>query len=274
MRRLRDPDSLRWLLLVLLALFAAQASSQVSVTVKGDEARAQINLLGIGAEFSLVFDQPENLSVQSLGLGARLINPLDPALRARLPDSRLGVPLALPLLITVNPPAARGLAFSNVVDVELHTHLLPYSIASPLRIYKARPGGPFHDITSDVLPGSVRTRGRTGGFSEFLVLVDLIPLPESAAHKYDILDESVLAVVHPALRAQLQADLAASRSAWTGGDLPAARSALDLFEKRVRSEAGVGIPNRWRAQRDLDNVAGDLLTEAGALRYVLVRLGG
>ena len=68
--------------------------------------------------------------------------------------------------------------------------------------------------------------------------------------------------------------LQASRSAHEAGNQAAARGALDAFEQRVVTHAGSAIPNRWRAQRDLDNVAGDLLTEAGSLRYTLARLGG
>lgn len=267
------PTRSRWLLL-LLVLVAFQASAQIQVTVTGNQALAKVNLLGIGADFSLTFDQPQNLNVASLGLKAKLINPLDPALRARLPDSRLGVPLALPLMISVEPPASRGLAFSNAVELELHTHLLPFSTTSPLRLYTAHAGGKFYDVTSSISPGSVRVRGRTGGFSDFLILVDPIPLLESASGKYDFLQASVLAVPDAAVRSQLQADLAASRSAYDARNYAGAKSALNTFENRVRTHAGTAIPNRWRAQRDLDNVAGDLLTEAGSLRYVLVRLGG
>ena len=145
------PTCSRWLLL-LLVLVAFQASAQIQVTVTGNQAVAKVNLLGIGADFSLTFDQPQNLNVASLGLMAKLINPLDPALRARLPDSRLGVPLALPLMISVEPPASRGLAFSNAVELELHTHLLPFSTTSPLRLYTAHAGGKFYDVTSSISP--------------------------------------------------------------------------------------------------------------------------
>jgi hypothetical protein len=257
-----------------LVLFSAPAWSLVLVGVRDNQAVAEINLLGTSADLTLTFDQPQNLSVGSLGLSARLVNPLDPALVARLPDSRLGVPVGLPLLITVDPPASGGLAFRNVVDVDLHTHLLPFTVNTPLRLYRAHGGGQFYDITSDVLKGSVRTRGRTGDFSEFLILVDLIPLPESAADRYEYLQQSVLAVANSTVRTQLQADLAASESAFEAGDYAGARAALAAFETRVRNNAGITIPNRWRAARDLQNVAGDLLTEAGSLNYLLTRLGG
>ena len=37
-----------------------------------------------------------------------------------------GLDVALPLIISVDPPAKHGLAFSNVTEIELHTHLLPF----------------------------------------------------------------------------------------------------------------------------------------------------
>jgi hypothetical protein len=247
---------------------------RLRIEVIGNRVVAEIIVLGVGADFSLTFDQPQNLSIASLGLGVQLVNPLDPALRARMPDSASNLAVALPLMIKVEPPAARGLAFSNVVELELHTHLLPFSPSSPLRLYKASAGGQFYDITNDIQSGSVRVRGRTGGFSDFLIVVDLNPISESAEDKFAFLDESVLAVPDAPLRALLQTDLETARTAYDGDDFAAARVATEQFETRVRANAGTLIPNRWRAQRDLDNVAGDLLTEAGSLRYALIRLGG
>lgn len=254
---------------------AKLSADTMQVTVSGNQALASIDLAGVQAELSLTFEQPENLSVAALGISARLIDPLDPQLLARLPDSQmLSIPVALPLLISVEPPTAGGLAFSNVVEVEIHTHLLPFAVDSPLRLYKAPKGGRFYDITTDIRPGSVRERGRTGGFSDFLILVDLTPSRDAAEAKYDFLDQRLLSVSHSSTRSQLQADLAASRTAFAGGNYAAANTAMAGFESRVRQSAGNTIPNGWRAQRDLDNIAGDLLSEAGSLRFNLGRLGG
>jgi hypothetical protein len=264
----------RFLLALALVLCATPAWSLVNVVVDGDEAVAEIDILGIGVDFTLRFDEPQNLDVQSLGLTARLVNPLDRTFRGRLPDPRTSLSLVVPLMISVEPPPKRGLAFSNATEVELHTHLLPFHIDSPIRIYKAQRGGPFHDITDGISSGSIRVRGRTGGFSDFLLVVDLRPRIEAAQDKYAFLDALVLTVADAGVRTLLQADLATSRSGFDAGNYAAARIALDAFESRVTSHAGGAIPNRWRATRDLENTAGDLLTEAGSLRYVLVRLGG
>jgi hypothetical protein len=246
----------------------------VTVSINGNQVVASVNLLGITADFSLRFEQAQNLNPNALGLSARLINPLDPALRARLPDATLlSIPTALPLMISVDPPAGGGLAFSNAVEVELHTHLLPYTIDSPLRLYTAEPGGQFYDITNGIDQGSVRARGRTGGFSDFLIVLDLRPRIGEARAKFDFLDASVLAVTDATLRSALQADLGAGRAAFIAGDYSAASAAIGQFEDRVRLHAGGAIPNRWRASRDLDNVAGELISAAGSLRFALGRIG-
>lgn len=258
-----------------LVLFAAPAWGQVTVTVSGNEAVADINVSGIEAEFSLKFDQPQNLSAAALGISARVVSPLDPSLLARLPSNPLlSIPQAMPLLISVEPGAMQGLAFANMAEVEVHTHLLPFAVDSPLRLYKARQGGQFYDITSDILPGSVRTRGHTGGFSDFLVLIDLTAPHDAADSKYAYLEQRLLAISSSQTRQQLQTDLAASRTAFDSADYAAANAAMATFETRVRQHAGSGIANQWRALRDLDNVAGDLLGEAGSLRFNLRRLGG
>jgi hypothetical protein len=131
----------------------------------------------------------------------------------------------------------------------------------------------FYDITSDVRSGSVRARGRTGGFSEFLILVDLRPRTVEADEKYAYLEQTLLGVPDAEIRKALQTDLAASRAAFDAANYSAAAALLVMFEDRVRRHAGREIPNRWRAQRDVDNVAGELLGEASSLSFTLRRVG-
>lgn len=263
-------------LLALGMLFVATpAWSQVNVVINGDVAHVGINILGITADFTLAFDQPQNLSVQSLGVSVELISPFNSRLRQRMPASRRGgLQVALPLKISIEPPAKHGLQFQNVVELELHTHLLPFQLDSPLRMYKSDNGGPYYDITTDIQPGSVRVRGRSGGFSDFIIVVDLTPGDVVADDKYEFLFARIADVPHYPTRFLLNGDLAASRSAYLLGDYSAATTALNTFESRVRKNAGSLIANTWRAQRDLDNVAGDLIAEASSLRFVLGRLGG
>ena len=245
------------------------------VTINGNTVVAQVDLLGIlGTEFRLQFESVQNLSAQNLGLGARLVNPLDPSLLQRLPEDGLGglLSVALPIAISVNPPANGGLRFQNTVSAEIHTHLLGYSIDSPLRLYKSPHDGEFFDMTGAVLPGSVRTRGNTGGFSDFIVVLDLLPSEEHAEDKYDYLAaRSANPAIASAVRTMLAQDLAASRAAFAAGNYASAQQQLALFVQHVRANAGSAIPNEWRSQRDRDNIAGDLLGYAGSLAFSIDR---
>lgn len=266
--------------LLAASLLGVANAQTVSITVTGNRAVAAIDSpllsLPVDAEFILEFDNPANLSASSLGLTVQTINLSDPTLLARLPSGGLVSPAnALPLLIRVEPPALGGLQFSNTVRVEVHTHLLPYTPTSPLRLYKAPLGGRFYDITDEIAAGSVRTRGRTGDFSEFLVLVDLRPMSEAATMKYDFLEERLAnASIPTTLRDSLAAELSTSRTAFEANDLANAVAALDRFVAAVTTNAGTTVPNRWRAARDLDNAAGDLLGEAASLRFTLTRPAG
>ena len=154
---------------------AAAQSLPVQVTVQGNTATAVIgNPLSPAADVTLQFEDATGLSASSLGLSARLVDVTDPAILARLPDPTQNLlPAAQPLLVTIAPPATGGLSLRGVVRFELHTHALPYALGSSFRVFKAPPGGNFRDITHEIAQGSVRARGTTSGFSQFLVLTDL-----------------------------------------------------------------------------------------------------
>lgn len=261
------------LIALLSAGLLAPASAQVTVTVNGNTAKAVIGLPGIlYTELLLTFENPANLRPDTLGISARLVGP--PDLSGRLPEpALLALPVSFPVMISVAPPANKGLSFINAATVEIHTHALIFTLDNLFRIYKAPAGGPFHDMTDAVNPGSVRTGGRTGGFSDFLILVDSIPNTEKAEDQYAYLDARTNApAISGNARRVLKADLSASRSAYDAGNYTLARATLDTFIADVRRYGGKGVPNKWRAKRDLDNIAGDLIGAAAALQYTIGRL--
>ncbi|HEX7916612.1 DUF6689 family protein, partial [Rudaea sp.] len=171
-------------LCVLLFGTIAFAHADVAVNVSGNVASAAIVLPGnIGADLTISFDSTQNLSAANLGITAQLVNVNASGLLARLPDSQLvSVPAAFPVLITVEPSG--DFSFTNSYLLSVHTHNLGYAPGTPLRLFKAPLGGNFVDITEDVRPGSVDTRGREGGFSQFLIVADLRPNSVVAAGKF------------------------------------------------------------------------------------------
>lgn len=262
---------------VLLALaflaLAATASAQslpTRIEIAGNTATVEI---GAGlADLTLTFDEASGLTPSALGVSAELVDPTDPALLARLADAAL-TPIegAFPLLITVEPPATGGLSFQRTVRVEVHTHALPYTAGSSLRLFKAPLDGPFRDITDEIAPGSVRARGTTGGFSQFLVLTDLRSTGAVIEQKFDWLDGQ-LAQVAESERTPLAALLADARTAVAEGRYGEAIAALDSFRGEVIARAGHGIPQEWRATRDTHNAAGELLAGAATLKYSVAYL--
>lgn len=256
------------------------ADAGVVVTVDGNVARAEIALGGTPANpqyratMLLTFDSPVGLTADNLNITAQIVDPNDPALRARLSGGgQVTVPSGFPVLISVDPPAAGGFEFRNAAQVELYTTNLSYAANPSYRLYKAPTGGTFFDATEDALAGSIRCRGRTGSFSDFLMVSDNRSLLEAAQDKYAFLDARIDDdEIDPAVRAQLQLDLDESYEEFLEGDYEDAREELDDLELRVDAAAGITMPNRWRALDDLDNVAGSLEAEAVSLDFDLRRL--
>jgi len=242
-----------------------------NATVSGNTVSFTIELPGdIGADVTLAFDNVVGLTVANLGLSARLINPLDPGLLARLPGGT--IPLAFPVLLRIEPPRTGGLSFSGIVSLEIHTHNLQFVTPCPLRLFDAPIGGPFEDITAGMGTGSYRARGTAGGFSEFLIAVDLRTVDQVIAAKLDRLDQ-ILAdnagSITPSIQANLAARLTTIRADAQHGSTQTAIQDVNDFLAYVQQKSGNGIPNVWRSARDLVDVAGLLRSEAMTLQFSL-----
>lgn len=256
-----------WLLAIAL-FWAGPTRAAVEVSVAGDNAHAQISFgSAVVAELDLAFDDASNLTPGSLGISAQLLSPTDPLLRLRLPNLGLQTQLsALPLLITVEPPNADGLNFRNTARVEIHTHLLPYTAGTGLRLFKAPLGGTFRDITDEVAPGSVRTRGTTGGFSQFLLLVDLRQTSSVIDEKF-AWTRSQLSSLPAATRNPLDLLLDDAQLAVNQSRFADAIATLDAFRAQVSAGAGSTVPNQWSTAQRNGNVAGELLGGASTLKF-------
>lgn len=227
----------------------------------------------LGTDVSVSFEDVSNLNLLSLGLSVQLANPLDPAFQARLPAGT-GIS-ALPLILRVEPPVWGGLSFRGVVSLDVHTHLLPYLPASPLRIFSAPLGGQFRDVTGYIGPGSYRARSITGGFSEFLIVVDLRPINTVIATKVSALEdllEDYEGAMPGSIYDDLEERLEDIEADIASNDLEDAIDKIDDFLEEVEDHSGGigGIPNVWRAARDRQNVAGYLRAAALTLRFSLV----
>jgi hypothetical protein len=259
-------------LVVLAALLACVplASAQslpVQTTVSGNTATVVVGSpTNPVADLTLTFDDASGLSASSLGIQAQLVDLSSPTLLARLPGALAQPDSLFPLMVTIEPPQTGGLAFHRTVRVEVHTHALAYSAGSSYRLFKAPLGGNFKDITDDVAPGSVRARGTTGGFSQFLVLADLRETNAVVATKFAALRARV-DTLPSGEQAAFDALLDGAQAAVATGAYADAIAAIDTFRARAASRAGNQLTDTWLATRTGDNQAGDLIAGAATLRF-------
>lgn len=290
---------------VLSLALAAAASAQVVVTVDGDTAYATISLtdnngVTYDADVTIVFDSPENLTPQSLNLTAVLVDPAD--INARLRNDGMGLSNCLlgllicptvdpefPVMITVEPldmawlfasgfdggSSGSGVfSFINTYQIDVHTHDLLYTGNSTYRLYKAPVDGDFHDVTNDVMPGSVRVRGRGGAFSQFVVASDTrLALTVFAQKLLELHGRILLAAISDGLRLDLLA-LLAKIDVLIVTDVVGALAALDELIDLIDANAGTNIANIWTAHHDVVNDAGEMSELAETLRFTMTRILG
>ena len=265
---------------------AATAGDSVVVTiVDGRKAKAEITLLKPGgghyeAEFELEFETEglENLTPACLGITANVLDAGEiAAYKARLPDpTHQDVAADFPVRVVVEPPPACGLRFQNHYDVTFETEDLTYTPAGPYRLVKAPLGQQFHYVTGSVTQGSVRSRGRTGAFSEFVMIADSAPtyLVDCETEYDDMQARIDASSMSPTARQALTVDLAISRAAYEARNYPDAIAWLAIFDQHCVEYAGASLPNVWRSTRDLDNVEGDLVGNTDSMRFMMNRLSG
>ena len=260
----------------------ARAGSVIVTIVDGVKAKAEISLVDgpntYSADFELEFHDPQNLTVACVGIDADVLDAAEIAdIESRLPDPvNQSIDPAFPVRVTVDPPIACGLQFDDNVDVEFDTPDLVYAPFSPYRLMKAPAGGDFLDITGSVVAGSVRSRGRAGGFSEFVMVLDALQDHDAdAAEAYDAIEARI---DDPAigLTAQLtlQTDIALSRAAYDAGNYAQAIALLDDLDLHCGTLGGPALPNVWRSARDLVNAEGEIVTLSGNIKFALGRLDG
>ena len=258
------------LALILCTALPAAGQGILNPVISGDSISVTVSLPGgIGADVTLRFEAVSGLSLANLGLSAELVNTLSPTFRSRLPASVLP---ALPLLLRIEPPEEGSLSFSGVAEIDIHTHNLLYVPNTPLRFFSAPIGGKFEDITAAMGSGSYRARANRGGFSEFLIVLDLRSRNQVVNAKFDRLEE-LLDLYDGSMPGSIYYDLEErledARDAWQGGSSQAAIAEIDGFLAVVEQHSGTDIPDVWRSARDVQNVAGYLRGAALTLRFSL-----
>ncbi|WP_099019822.1 DUF6689 family protein [Marinicella litoralis] len=260
-------------LFVSLTLLLLQVNAQsISTNINGNSAELLVSLPGgIAADFTITFENVVGLTEENLGLAVDLIDLNDINVLNRLPSGILtSIPVAFPMMITVEPAYDSGLSFEGLVTIDIHTHNLAYTENTPLRLFKAPLGGTFRDITDTTSSGSYRARSTTGTFSQFIIVADNRAASQISTEKLNQLQSELAGwqnVIEPAVFLQLNnksMDIAADINQ---ANYAAADIKITEFSYLVSQYAGTGIPNVWRASKDIDNVAGELIAHAKTLKF-------
>jgi hypothetical protein len=170
--------------------------------------------------------------------------------------------------------ATGDLSFLNTYQFDVHTHDLVYQQNSVYRLFKAPIDGQFYDVTNDVMPGSVRVRGRGGEFSQFIVVSDTrAPLGVALGKIADLNLVILAAVIDEGLRLDLLG-LLAQVDTLLIVDLTGALAALGDLIDLVDANSGTNIANVWSARRNVVNDAGAMDERALTLQFTMLRMQG
>lgn len=226
---------------------------------------------GMDLQLSIRFPQAIGLSESNVKVNIRALNPNDPQITHRLPDSfQMSAVDSFPVLISVQPRQDRGFSFSGEAEIELYTQSIDY--ADNIRLFRSHAGGQFEDITTLTAAGSLRATGSTGHFSDFILLVDNRDPTVIAAAKARDLAHYLYSHVF-SMEDQFGAEIhALSRNIndhVQQGRYRAAVSNLNNMLRKLETANDETMPGVWRSTGDLENVQGELLTKGRSLRYTL-----
>lgn len=225
---------------------------------------------GRSGRIRLSFEDATRLNGESFDVQAELVDPRDREVTSRLPRDTF-VPGDFPVKLTVEPRRGGGLTFRRHWTLELTSDNLDFSSHTPYRLFRARPGGQFEDISFSLGSGSFRVRGAGGRFSEFLIVADMRPAARVIAAKLARLRlvlESVGGDIGTAADA-LGRRLDQAQEALAEGDLPQAIARIDDFLALVEARSGTDIPDDTRPDDDVEGVAARLLAGGLTLRHAI-----
>ncbi|WP_448548757.1 DUF6689 family protein [Thalassotalea fusca] len=262
------------LIVFMLVSTLVQAREAITLDVQGNKVEATIHLAGeISADITLEFDNAVGLTEDSIGISAELVDTSALSFISRMPDLlNVSPAAAFPMLITIEPLASSGFAFSGMATIDIHTHNLEYTAGTPLRFFKAPLDGEFRDITMTMGSGSYRARGSIGRFSQFIIVADLRDPFTVVNQKLGDLQTALNAFspqVEASVFTKLLQDINQVQQLINNQNYIAAGNRLNEFNRYVNQHSGHSIPDVWRSSRDIDNVAGELMAYANTLRFSL-----
>jgi hypothetical protein len=263
-----------FLLLTLLSSSSiAQTVSPSAVSINGNVLQAKLQVTStIEIDLVVEFEKSIGLSTNNIEITASLIDIDSSFVTNRFNVNDLKVIPSFPVIISISPKVNSGFGFEGLASVEIYTKSIDYNVAMPARLFRSHDNGNFEDITSMVSAGSIRARGNTGSFSDFMILLDersntdmieatfsqLSQLLNQHSDKISlVLGMSIQTSINSLQHALLMTDFA---------------TALELTESLIsitESATGDQMSNVWRSSNDVINMQGELLTRLKTLRFSL-----
>lgn len=260
-------------LTVFCNLAVAQTVMPTNVTISENKLQAKLNVTNlIALDLVVEFENSIGLSANNLDISATLVTPNDASVLDRLSSNDISLISSFPVVVSITPKADSGFGFEGLASVEIYTKAVDYNAAMPARLFRSHANGDFEDITTMVSAGSIRARGSTGSFSDFVIVLDQRASAAQINDTFSQLNQLVSLhsdLLSPALATSLQASLNNLQSALVINDYVAALAVVDGLITLVESASNEQISTVWRSSNDLVNMQGELLTRLKTLRYSL-----
>ena len=258
-----------------LVLFTPTSFAQVvlpqQISFDDNEIEATIAVSStVEVDIKIEFDNAVGLNASNIDISAELLLPTDLSVVNRLPSSLVTATSGFPVVISISPKPNAGFAFEGMAMIELYTKALHFNPA--LRLFRSHANGQFEDITQLTAAGSIRSRGNTGSFSDFMILMDLRVPEDVIESKYARIEQFVAdqsSHISPVILSALNAQLNFLHDDLSGADYTAALGVVDTLIDLVENCNGDFMADVWRSSDDLVNVEGELLTQLHTLRFSL-----
>jgi hypothetical protein len=251
----------------------AQTATPITTTVNGNTLNAKIQLSSqIEIDVILSFENAIGLSADNIDISATLVSTNDVNILSRLPASGVSLFSSFPVILSISPKQDKGFGFEGLGNVEIYTKAISYNANMPARLFTAHNGGDFEDITSMVSAGSIRARGSTGRFSDFLIVLDERSKMAILSDKFDELEHVLVsnqALVNASLLSSLQTSLNSLDLTISLANYNDALTLVNGLISVIESAENDAITTVWRSSGDVVNVQGELLAHLKAMRYNL-----
>jgi hypothetical protein len=251
----------------------AQTVSPSSVSINGNVLKAKLQVTSlIEVDLVVEFEKSIGLSANNIDISASLVDVNSSSVTNRINVDDIKVIPSFPVVISITPKVNSGFGFEGLASVEIYTKSIDYNVAMPARLFRSHDNGNFEDITSMVSAGSIRARGNTGSFSDFMILLDErsnVDMIEDTFSQLNQLFNQHSDKVLQILGMSIQTSIISLQQALLMSDFATALELTESLISLTESATGDQMSNVWRSSNDVINMQGELLTRLKTLRFSL-----